>query len=118
MSRMAMHLLEDIRSGRHRLIQPPHWYAEVLAVLVRRTPWLTDAALAELAELDAASAADNATYMRAADLARRSKQHLFDTLYHALAVEQGAILVTADECYFRAASNEGAIQRLGDFRAM
>lgn len=43
----------------------------------------------------------------------RLKQHLFDTLYHAIALERGALLVTADERYFAAASKEGSVQRLG-----
>jgi hypothetical protein len=43
------------------------------------------------------------------------KHHLFDTLYHAVALEEQATLVTADEVYFGKAKDLGAIQLLGDF---
>ena len=46
--------------------------------------------------------ADPATYDRALALAKRHKHHLFDTLYHALALSTpGALLVTADSAYWR-----------------
>jgi predicted nucleic acid-binding protein len=41
--------------------------------------------------------------------------HLFDTLYHAVALEQGATLITADEAYFAKAKDLGSITRLADF---
>jgi predicted nucleic acid-binding protein len=43
--------------------------------------------------------------------------HLFDALYHAVALEVGATLVTADEVYFNKAKELGGLQRLGDFQA-
>jgi predicted nucleic acid-binding protein len=43
-------------------------------------------------------------------------QHLFDTLYHAVALETpDAVLITADERYFRAARHAGRIARLRDW---
>ena len=56
-------------------------------------------------------------YRRAADLAIQYNHHLFDTLYHAVALEEGATLVTADEAYFAKAGGLGNIQRLADFAA-
>jgi predicted nucleic acid-binding protein len=53
---------------------------------------------------------------RAADIAIALDHHLFDTLYHAVALEVGAILVTADEVYFNKARGLGAIQLLADFK--
>ena len=41
--------------------------------------------------------------------------HLFDTLYHAVALEEGATLVTADAAYFAKAKNLGGIELLADF---
>ena len=52
---------------------------------------------------------------RAADLSIELNHHLFDTLYHAVALEEGATLVTADEVYFAKATGLGNIQRLADF---
>jgi len=54
-------------------------------------------------------------YERAARLAADTGQHLFDTLYHAVALSRpGASLVTADERYYRAARDAGRLIRLID----
>jgi predicted nucleic acid-binding protein len=53
---------------------------------------------------------------RAAGLSMSLNHHLFDTLYHAVALEVGATLVTADEAYFDKAKDRGAVQLLRDFR--
>jgi predicted nucleic acid-binding protein len=49
------------------------------------------------------------------DIAVGLNHHLFDTLYHAVALEEGATLVTADEAYFAKAKQLGGIERLADF---
>ena len=54
---------------------------------------------------------------RAADIAIALDHHLFDTLYHAVALEVGATLVTADQVYFNKAHHLGAILLLADFKA-
>ena len=41
--------------------------------------------------------------------------HLFDTLYHAVALEEGATLVTADETYYGKAKDLGGVGLLADF---
>ena len=59
---------------------------------------------------------DESVYETAMALADRHKRHLFDTLYHALALATpGAQFVTADEAYWRKARAERAIVRLTDF---
>jgi len=53
---------------------------------------------------------------RACHLAIETQQHLFDTLYHAVALEStDTVLVTADETYRKKAQNMGHIQALSDF---
>ena len=59
--------------------------------------------------------ASRAAYRRAAEISTALNHHLFDTLYHAVALEEGATLVTADEAYFTKAKGLGAIERLADF---
>ena len=55
-------------------------------------------------------------YHKACDLSASLKQHLFDTLYHTVALtESGAMLVTADEQYYRRAHRAGRIVRLKEF---
>ena len=56
-----------------------------------------------------------AVYARAIGLATDLDHHLFDTLYHAVALETpGAVLVTADDRYARTAQPLGALVRLAD----
>jgi predicted nucleic acid-binding protein len=62
-----------------------------------------------------ATTASRAVYRRAAELSATLKHHLFDTLYHAVALEEGATLITADETYFNKAKSVGGIVQLADF---
>jgi predicted nucleic acid-binding protein len=112
----ALKLIEGIQSGEHHILQPPHWIAEVLGVLVRQAPDSVEGALARMRGLEPETIVDDAAHLSAARLATRLGQHMFDALYHAVALEHGATLVTADERYFRAAVGEGSIQLLRDFK--
>lgn len=48
-------------------------------------------------------------------LSREIDHHLFGTLYHAVALSfDGAVLVTADECYYAKASRRGGLVLLRD----
>lgn len=55
------------------------------------------------------------TYQRANKLAIKLNHHLFDTLYHAVALEQEALLITADRKYYNKAKNQSHIMRLSDY---
>jgi hypothetical protein len=53
---------------------------------------------------------------RGVELAIELKQHLFDTYYHAVALETpDTMLITADERYLRAASAKGRVVYLMDW---
>ncbi len=55
---------------------------------------------------------------RATSPAIETKHHLFDTPYHAVALEQeDALLVTADERYYGKAEGYGTIRALHDWDA-
>lgn len=113
----ALRLLHEVGIGKYVMIQPPHWLAEVVAVLARLQPSEISLALESLGELGGKVIVGNDDlYLRAAEFSHRLNHHLFDTLYHAVALENGAVLVTADERYFKVAKDEGAIQLLKDFR--
>jgi hypothetical protein len=57
------------------------------------------------------------TYLAFARPAPPSVQHAFDTLYHAVALELGATsLITADERYYRGASERGSVTLLQNLR--
>ncbi|MGQ0673004.1 MAG: type II toxin-antitoxin system VapC family toxin [Hyphomicrobium sp.] len=104
-----------IQDRKADLYQPPHWNIEVVSVLVRTEPQLVDTALLQLSDLEPTLVSVPSVLRRAADIAVATKAHLFDTLYHAVALEVGATLVTADERYFAKASCEGSIILLKDF---
>ena len=106
-----------IERSETELLAPGHWTAEVIAVLARRDPRLVDRALLALDDMTPTLIFGVAVLERAADMAITLGHHLFDTLYHAVALEVGATLVTADEVYFNKARHLGAIQLLADFEA-
>ena len=108
----AAALLQAYRASQVELLEPPHWLAEVGAVLARLRPETAATALDLLYALEIPTAAEVEVYKRAAAMARELNHHLFDTLYHALAIEAGATLVTADERYWRKAKDSLAIERL------
>lgn len=62
--------------------------------------------------------ADNPSVLRrACGLAIELNHHLFDTLYHAVALEiPGAVLVTADRRYLNKARHAGRILGLDEWR--
>jgi predicted nucleic acid-binding protein len=97
------------------VIQPVHWVAEVVGVVTRLKPERALATVALVTHGRFPTAGSRRIYRRAVDIAITLNHHLFDTLYHAVALEEGATLVTADEVYFGKAQALGHIQRLGDF---
>ena len=112
----AIALLEQTLSGAADAVQPPHFYAEMAAVLARVKPDTAGEDMADLLRLDFQVAEGPELYALAIDLSRRYGHHLFDTLYHALALLQPeATLVTADRGYFIKAQGQGRILLLEDF---
>ncbi|MGH7165375.1 MAG: type II toxin-antitoxin system VapC family toxin [Nitrospiraceae bacterium] len=116
-SDLAVTILQSVRAGRLEVIQPPHWLAEVAAVTARLQPTLAEEAVSLLYALEFPVVGEIEVYQRACDLAISLRQHVFDTLYHAVALSQsGAVLITADEQYYRKGSSFGGITRLKDFQ--
>ncbi len=115
-SSKALDLLRDIGTHRVALFQPPHFVAEVAAVLARELPRAAAANLRELLDIETKVVAGEAVYARAMALASRHGQHVFDTLYHAVALEvDGALLLTADDRYVGKAKASGRLLRLADY---
>ena len=112
----ALQILQFIKESRVSVIQPPHWLAEVAAVTVRLDPDRARQSVSLLHALEFPVVAGIEVYQKACELSAALNQHLFDTLYHAVALtEPGAILVTADERYYRKAFTSGRIVRLREF---
>ncbi len=111
----AIALLQALGNGAVSALQPPHWLAEVIAVVSRIRPEVGETAAELLDAMEFSQEADLDVYRRAVRLAIDLDHHLFDTLYHALALEHGAFLVTADERYYRKACALGGIVTLADW---
>lgn len=114
----AVDILRASRSGAVDFFQPPHFLAEVAAVLARISPATAQQCAQDIAAMGIIWAAPTVAYSRAIALATQLKHHLFDTLYHALALETpSAVFVTADRRYFDKAQHLGHIAWLPDFAA-
>lgn len=113
---LALRLMRSVVTGEIEVLQPPHWLAEVAAVLARLSPE-TASDDVELLHAMALPVSDDAVVLRrACKLAIASRQHLFDTLYHAVALEtDDAMLVTADARYLLAAHRLGRVCALTEW---
>lgn len=112
----AVALLEGLISGQIALREPPHWLAEVAAVLSRLAPATARQNIEDLYVMRIPVMETAEIYVTASKLAVSLDQHLFDTLYHAVALASpDCTLVTADERYYDKARKEGSIALLREF---
>ena len=112
----ALQLLVSAQRDEARFLQPPHWVSEVAAVLVRLAPKTVGSSVEALMALAFVKTAnDVGHYQRAISLAMKLDHHLFDTLYHAVAFEEKATLITADRKYYDKAKRLGSILMLEEF---
>ena len=111
----ALAILQAIRSGEVSLLQPPHWLAEAAAVITRLKPDRAEQAIGLLDAMELPMTQDLDVLRLASRIARDLNHHLFDTLYHAVALERDSVLVTADDTYARKAHRLGRLLRLRDW---
>lgn len=96
--------------------QQRHFLAEATSVVSRLKPNQAQQYIDDLAQLNITWTRPTAAYAKAIGLAQQLDHHLFDTLYHGVAVSvPSAVLVTADYRYFDKAQHLGQIRRLADF---
>lgn len=106
----ALALLEQVKSGSVTLHQPPHWLAEVAGVLSRLSPATVLDDVADLYDMGCDVLATPDVYFTACELARDLNHHVFDTLYHAVALNlPDGVMVTADRQYYEKARKKGKI---------
>jgi predicted nucleic acid-binding protein len=94
------------------LLQPEHWRVEVLSVIARLASERFDGIWRLLESLNVERLSSKRVLEHATHLSNQLKHHLFDTLYHSIALEHGATLVTADDTYFAKAYRLGNIKLL------
>ena len=117
-TQLATLIMGAIAEGRERIVQPVHWLVEVGAVLARLSPETAEQDLAMLEALELPVDEGPEITTRACRLAIELRQHLFDTLYHAVALQQTeATLITADQRYLKAAWRSGRLMHLSGWPA-
>lgn len=113
----ALNLLDELKAGQVSLHQPIHWLAEVAAVLVRLSPSTAPVDVADLYDMNIPIESGPEIYLLACELAHGLNHHVFDTLYHAVALTlPDTRLVTADTRYYRKAQRHGSLQLLSELR--
>lgn len=110
-------LLSHIVNKNISLLQPEHWRVEVFSIIVRLAPERFGQTWRLLESLSVKRQASKRVLERAASLSSQLKHHFFDTLYHTVAFEHGATLITADDAYFAKAFRLGNIKMLTAFSA-
>src|SRR5690606_37294245 len=106
----ATAIMSAVAGGQLDVLQPFHWLAEVAAVLCRLSPDTAQEDTLRLRALRLEQTDEPAVLRRACELALRHGTHVFDSLYHAIALEESdAVLLTADRSYARAAGGAGRI---------
>jgi predicted nucleic acid-binding protein len=112
----ALAVLHRVDSGRNRILEPPHFLAEMATTLARKQPAAARRDFRDLREMVWKTIEESGLYEKAVELTNRLDHHLFDTLYHAAAVvTPKAKLITADVRYYRKAKQIGQIIPLTDF---
>ena len=111
----ALGLLNRVHDERIRLLQPPIWLCEIAAVLARMVSDRAQMLTAKLYDIQARIDDSAETLLRATSLSIQLNHHLFDTIYHAVAIENTATLITADAHYYRKAHALGSIALLGQW---
>jgi predicted nucleic acid-binding protein len=89
--------------------------AEAAAVISRLRPAVAERSIRLMDAMELPTDRDIETLVRASTLASALDHHLFDTLYHAVALGNEATLITADQRYFRKARHLGAILDLRSY---
>jgi len=113
----ALQVLQFVKASELSVHQPPHWLAEAAAVVTRLSPDTAKEDIEDLCEMDFEVIDTREMYLAACELSSKLNHHLFDTLYHAVAlVLDDAILITADERYYRKAEAVGHIVFLENIR--
>lgn len=111
----ALRVLRDIQAARLSPLQPPHWLAEVAAVITRLHPQAGRQATELLYAMQLPVKEGLEVYTRSVEISKALQHHVFDTLYHAVALEHDATLISADEKYYRKARLLGSLILLRDY---
>ena len=114
----ALAVAEAIAGGDLAIALPSLWYFEVGNILIRKYPGHANEDLADLRDqlcaFERPMTGDWQNQILA--LAVRHPVTFYDAAYHALAIINEGIFVTADEKYLQAAGNEPDVVHLRDWK--
>lgn len=112
----ALEIFQLIKIGEITVVQPLHWQLELIAVLSRIQGHVIDECITLLDALMFEVNDSLAVYKQAAQLSIKYQHHLFDTLYHAVAITQDIKLITADKKYYHKLENRNNILLLSEWQ--
>lgn len=102
--------------GTYDIVLPSLWTFEVANVLGLKVPDMADALMEVFIDYRFASIEITQDLCRKAfDIMKKHDVSFYDTIYHAIALKQKGLLVTADEAYYRKVKGFGHITLLKDF---
>ena len=113
----ALDLLEYVRRKKVYASQPSIWRAHVASLLLRKRGIDIGEVIETLLAVESREQNSPDVLRLAADLAATLRVDLFDTLYHAVAIDTGIELITANVDYIQRASHLGHIRLLSDWAA-
>jgi predicted nucleic acid-binding protein len=116
-SAASLELLDYIHKKKVYVSQPWVWRAHVASIVVRKRGIDMRRVVDGLLDVEAREQNEPDVLRLAADLAVNLRADMFDTLYHAVAVDRGIELVTANAEYAERAGHLGHIQLLSDWIA-
>jgi predicted nucleic acid-binding protein len=114
----ALLLLTAILNDGVRAIVPALWLHEVSNTVARRFPAHASAWLTSLMKVGLTEAAPSEAWLAAAlELTRTYEVPFLHAAYHALAITQKGIFVTADVRYVNRMAGEGTVVALSEWKA-
>lgn len=114
----ALAMRDSIMSGRVRALVPDLWVYEVGNTLARRFPDRAFRLLDALARFDLAIAPRSRRWLNhALDLTQRYGVTFYDAAYHAHAIVERGVFVTADARYLQRAGEARSIMHLSAWNA-
>ena len=113
----ALALRDAIAAGDVQALVPELWLYEVGNALARRLPNQADRLLESLLRLNLSNASPSRRWLsQVLDLTRHHGVTFYDAAYHAHAILERGVFVTADDRYFQQARKARSIVRLAEWR--
>lgn len=112
----AVCLIQTWLEGKYSILLPSHWVFEVANVLALKVPDMANDYMETFFDFQFDSVDLTVSLCRESfGLMKKHKVSFYDAIYHAVAIKNKGLFVTADEVYYKKARPEGHIALLKDF---